>query len=178
MSTTHKELVQRAAHWLKNTRKCSVTFAEIVTSSWVIPDAIGFSSHWSVLVECKTSRSDFFNDLKKAIHKHPDSCPGQERWYMTPPGLVEPSEVPEAWGLLEVGPKQVRLLKVPWEPHWLPKDKYCNGKQWLSLSGKVVSHPRSTADMQILFSACRRHQLGVRWFDKMARFETVKEQGR
>jgi len=33
---------------------------------------------------------------------------GRFRWYMTPPGIVQPSELPPSWGLLEVHEKSVR----------------------------------------------------------------------
>lgn len=107
---THADLVKRAARWLKGTMRCSVVICEMVSLSREIPDAIGWTSSKSILVECKTSRSDFFNDSKKSFRRHPEYGMGDYRFYMTPPGLVTVEELPERWGLLEARPKQVRVI--------------------------------------------------------------------
>ena len=49
---THDQLVERAVKWLRGKHKCSVVFAEIVTSARAVPDAIGFTGWGCVLVEC------------------------------------------------------------------------------------------------------------------------------
>lgn len=110
---THDELVTRAARWLAKTRRCPVVVTEIVTASSTgeIPDAIGWEGGRSHLVECKVSRSDFLADRKKSFRIMPDLGLGDYRWYMTPPGLVTPDELPDGWGLLEVHPEQVRVLR-------------------------------------------------------------------
>ena len=108
---THAELVARAARWLRNTVRCGVVATEEYNVGWSIPDAIGWKSHTSYLVECKVTRSDFFADAKKHHRRYPDQGMGHLRYYMTPPGLVSLDEVPEHWGLLEARPKQVRVLR-------------------------------------------------------------------
>lgn len=154
---THAEVVQRAVRWLRGHHECRTVFAEIVTYERVNPDAIGFrrvaggSRAWSVLVEAKISRSDFRADRDKIIHRLPDSCPGQERWYLTPPGLLRAEEVPPGWGLAECGKRSVRIV-VP-----APR-------------GEPVPE-RAHADMGIMLAALRRHTHGVRWFEETARFE-------
>jgi len=161
---THAEVVQRAVRWLRGHHECRTVFAEIVTYERVNPDAIGFrkvagsSRAWSVLVEAKISRSDFRADRDKIIHRLPDSCPGQERWYLTPPGLVRAEEVPPGWGLAECGKRSVRIV-VP-----APK-------------GEPVME-RAHADMGIMLAALRRHAFGVRWFDDTARFEPYSAAGK
>lgn len=79
---THSDLVILAAIWLRKHHRCSVVLTEIVSRSDIIPDAIGWrvDGRWSVLVECKVSRSDFRRDRSKRIHLDPESAPGQERW--------------------------------------------------------------------------------------------------
>ena len=108
---THAELVDRAARWLRNTVGCGVVATEEYNVGRSIPDAIGWKSSCSYLVECKATRSDFFADAKKHHRRYPDWGMGEVRYYMTPPGLVSPDEVPEHWGLLEARPKQVRILR-------------------------------------------------------------------
>lgn len=154
---THGDLVNIAVRWLRNSRGCAVAFGEIVTSARVNPDAIGFASHGgarvrSILVECKTSRADFRADRLKLIHRHPDSCPGQERWYLTPPGLVRVDELPAGWGLAEVGKSRVRVVREAARPE--------------------TSAARASEDMRILVSALRRHECGSRWDALRGRFET------
>lgn len=154
---THADVVDRALRWLRGHHGCAVAFAEINTYELVNPDAIGFRKPagsrkgWSVLVEAKISRSDFRADREKMIHRMPDSCPGQERWYLTPPGMLRAEEIPPGWGLAEVGKRSVRVVVEA------PK-------------GEPV-HGRAVADMGILLSAVRRHQVGAKWLHDLGKFE-------
>lgn len=154
---THADVVDRALRWLRGHHGCKVAFAEINTYELVNPDAIGFrrpagsSKAWSVLVEAKISRSDFRADREKMIHRLPDSCPGQERWYLTPPGMLRAEEIPPGWGLAEVGKRSVRIVVEA------PKGEHVHG--------------RAHADMGILLSAVRRHQVGAKWLHDLGKFE-------
>lgn len=65
------------------------------------PDALGFRSGVSVLIECKTSRPDFLADKKKKFRVDPAMGMGDWRFFLTPKGLISVSELPEGWGLLE-----------------------------------------------------------------------------
>jgi len=153
---THADVVDRARRWLLGKHECRVAFAEIVTYERVNPDAIGFRkaggavSSWSVLVEAKVSRSDFRADREKPIHRDPDSCSGQERWYLTPPNLIRPAEVPAGWGLAEVGKRSIRVV-VP-----APIGEF--------------SVRRAHADFGILLAALHRHQIGVEWLHEIGKF--------
>jgi hypothetical protein len=100
---THKQLVRIAANWLKNTKKCHLVASEIIVPTISeCPDAIGWLSRgWSILVECKASRSDFLADKKKPCRNELVGL-GQQRYYLTPRNLLRPEEVPDRWGLLEV----------------------------------------------------------------------------
>ena len=107
---THDELVARAVKWLKNTERCQIVGAEISNGGIEIPDAMGWKTRGnSWLIECKTSRADFFRDRHKPGRRVGMSL-GYYRYYMTPPKLVMPEELPEGWGLLEVHPKIVRRV--------------------------------------------------------------------
>ena len=63
---THDELCERAAIWLGSKHRCDPVF-RCGASCDEIPDAIGWNSHHSFVVECKTSRSDFFADRWKYV---------------------------------------------------------------------------------------------------------------
>lgn len=149
---THADLVQRATRWLRNTVKCPIVFAEIVTQASCNPDAIGwkYGGRQCHFVECKRTRSDFFRDRKKPSHRH-GSVPGTHRWYMTPPGLVALVEVPETWGLLEVRARSIRAVR----------------------KATPRTDPDRSDELAILLSALRRHQIGVEWHEAEARFDTV-----
>lgn len=113
---THDELIERALKWLRGTAKRTLVASE-VTNTAEVADAIGWNGYGeSILIECKVSRSDFFADRKK-LFRRPGSdnmALGDQRWYMTPPGLIDPSEVPDGWGLLEAHPRCVKkVVKAP-----------------------------------------------------------------
>lgn len=108
---THDELCEHAARWLRSTKKCRLVLREVVSYAREIPDAIGWRWGSSILVECKVSRSDFARDKKKVGHALPDWGMGEKRYYMTPPGLLSPDELPYGWGLLEVRDRSVRVVK-------------------------------------------------------------------
>ena len=55
------------------------------------------------MVECKTSRADFFHDQEKRIRaRDADKQLGNERWFMTPRKMITRDELPKGWGLVEV----------------------------------------------------------------------------
>lgn len=101
---THAELVLRAKKWLAS--RCGVVLAEYVCDTREIPDAIGFSSRCSILVECKATRADFLADKKKR-HRNGLRRMGNYRFYLVPPGLVRAEEVEDGWGLLYAHPRKV-----------------------------------------------------------------------
>lgn len=108
---THAELVAEAARWLCN--RCAVVLTELVTSGEV-PDAIGWRSGLSILVECKTSRADFMADSKKPFRQHPAMGIGHYRYFLAPDGLIAVEELPPRWGLLElVEGRGVRVSRKP-----------------------------------------------------------------
>lgn len=110
--TQHQALCQIAVKWLKRAPSaggpgCAVAVSECKTGwNGEIPDAIGFryTGHkeldGSTLIEVKTSRADFLADASKP-HRQ-DGGVGVWRYYMCPTGLIDPKELPQGWGLLEV----------------------------------------------------------------------------
>ena len=81
-NTDHDFLCSKGISWLKiqhyfhksNDRisSCSVIISEMVSMSSEQPDVIGFNNSQSILIECKTSRSDFRADKKKHFRIKPD----------------------------------------------------------------------------------------------------------
>ncbi|MBX8534552.1 adenylosuccinate synthase [Pseudomonas cichorii] len=107
---THNDLCLVAVRWLQRNNGaggpgCHVAVSEC-RSGWTgeVPDAIGFRAagynDGSTVVECKTSRSDFLADRKKA-HRQAGGL-GNWRYFMAPAGMISPDELPSGWGLLEV----------------------------------------------------------------------------
>ena len=110
---THAELVARAEKWLRNSLHCNVVLREFVCSASEVPDVIAWQRGTSILVECKTSRSDFNNEVKKPHRRDTKyhNGMGSKRYYFVPAGLIDASEVPEKWGLLFCYGKQVKVIK-------------------------------------------------------------------
>lgn len=106
----HCGLVDQARRWLKR-QGCKVVICELACDSYSneIPDAIGWQGKKSILIECKTSRSDFLADKRKRFRKNPEIGMGYERYYLAPEGLIKTHDLPDGWGLLEQKGKRVFL---------------------------------------------------------------------
>jgi hypothetical protein len=100
---THDELVNRAAAWLYNRERCGVVITEMSSGARECPDAIGWIGTQSILVECKTSRSDFTRDKAKWFRDATwsKSSMGNLRYFLAPKGIIKVDELPPQWGLLE-----------------------------------------------------------------------------
>jgi hypothetical protein len=145
--TLHDKLVQRAARWLKGTCGCSTVLTELraFTASGECPDAVGWRSNYSILVECKASRSDFLADKNKAFRSDPGRGIGTYRFYLCPPGVIEVEDLPEAWGLLYAESRQIARVAGP------------RGNSWEYGDNKRFIQPRNTdAEIAMLVSALRR----------------------
>ena len=111
----HHELTNRAKRWLLKTKGCGFVLSELVCNSIVgeTPDAIGWKYGQSHLIECKTSRADFFSDKKKSFRRRQYLGMGNYRYYMTLPDLVNSNEIPHRWGLLYAYPTMIKVVKEP-----------------------------------------------------------------
>jgi len=108
---THAKLVALAVRWLRQYR-CGVILSEQACISGEVPDAIGWKKAChSVLVECKASRADFLVDREKPFRQKPETGVGCERYYLAPARLIKPDELPRGWGLIEVSPSAVELIR-------------------------------------------------------------------
>lgn len=99
---THRRCVQIMARWMKS--KCGLVLPEFVTSSYEIPDVLGFNMRDSHMIEVKVSRSDFLRDKKKFFRACEDQGVGNYRYYACPRKLIGPLEIPEGWGLIYIYP--------------------------------------------------------------------------
>lgn len=93
------------------------------------PDAIGFRGGVSCLIEVKCSRSDLRADMKKRFRVAPEKGMGDWRFYLSEPGIIEVSDLPDGWGLLHViaadgQASQVRKIHG-WKDNamWLRREK-------------------------------------------------------
>ena len=141
---THDVVVDRAAKWLKSIG-CGAVLSELRTHtrSGEQPDAIGWRDGVSILVECKTSRSDFFRDAKKRFRIQPELGMGDWRFYMCPDGVLTPEDMPEGWGLLSI--KSKRVLRA----HGFPANTMWSHKPF---------EGEKTNEAIMLVSALRRYQ--------------------
>ena len=109
---THAQLVEKAVRWLRSYR-CGVVLSEQACVSGEMPDAIGWKrANHSVLVECKVSRADFIADRCKPFRQNPERGVGCERFYLSPPALVKPEELPSGWGLLELRHGRIEVIRA------------------------------------------------------------------
>lgn len=105
---SHPELVKVAAKWLA--RKCAVVLTELATIGET-PDAIGWQGTHSTLIECKSSRADFLADASKYFRRESSMGIGFARYFLTVPGIIKESELPDKWGLLELTGSKVCVVR-------------------------------------------------------------------
>lgn len=109
---SHDDLVSIAERWLKSIN-CGVVFNDkfkAATGNGEQPDALGFKSGVSIMIECKASRSDFLSDKNKRFRIDPTIGIGDWRFYMCPPDVIKVEDLPEGWGLLWTDGKRVKKV--------------------------------------------------------------------
>jgi hypothetical protein len=148
--TLHDQLVERARRWLKGTCGCSAVLTELraFTGSGECPDAIGWRAEYSISIECKTSRADFLADRKKPFRCDRALGVGTYRFYLCPPDLIAPEELPDGWGLLYAGEKQIRRVAGPIGNAWSHGDnkRFINARnQDAEIAMLVSAHRRSAS---------------------------------
>jgi len=141
---THTELTLRAEKWLKS-QGCGIVFRDEFkanTHNGEQPDGIGWRDGLSILIECKTSRSDFLADKNKKFRRKADTGMGDWRFYMCPPDVIKIDDLPTGWGLLYILPKQIKKIHgVPSNCHWWNKKPFEGNKR---------------CETQMMYSALRR----------------------
>lgn len=124
---THSDLVKRAARWLKSIG-CAVILEEMkaYTYNGETPDVIGFKTNRSIVVEVKSSRSDFLRDKKKRFRGEHLKGMGEWRFYLVPEGLLKADDCPEGWGIYEIRDRSVKhLAGVDYKNEAVPPFKPC-----------------------------------------------------
>jgi hypothetical protein len=107
---THEFLVRTAVAWLRS-YGCGVVLSEQSCASGETPDAIGWKrACHSVVVECKIAHSDFLADKEKPFRRKQEVGMGCERFYLAPANLIEASELPKGWGLLEIRQRDIGMI--------------------------------------------------------------------
>jgi hypothetical protein len=156
---THEALVEKAVAWLRR-YGCGVVLSEQSCAGGETPDAIGWKrACHSVMVECKVSRADFLVDRAKPFRRKPESGMGCERFYFTPARLLDLSELPEGWGLLEPRNRSIEIVR--------PSSK------------SLRSAPGLRREMNLLLSSLRRVEVRIepqsitdflKWKNRMAEY--------
>ncbi len=148
----HDRLADLGAKWLKRQG-----FAVIATDLGALgcrerADVIGFRSQCSAAIESKISRADFLADLRKP-HRQAGGI-GVYRFYICPPDLIRPEELPARWGLLYGDGKRVTEIARPKGNVW-PGLK-TTMPDWLDWQHEADQD----AERSVLFSISRRLALG------------------
>lgn len=140
-SHNHRELCEIGAKLLKRPESANghgCHFAIVEPSCYgENPDVFGIrhgdNNHGvgTVLLEAKTSRSDFLADRKKPHRMNPEMGVGKWRYFICPVDLIKPEELPHKWGLIYVNSRGhckiiAGALSVPQEKYfceWSKKTK-------------------------------------------------------
>lgn len=115
-SSEHRRLCVKAGEWLKNNDgkeapRCTYVAVELVTATAETPDVFGWNYWTSVVIEVKTSRSDFLADKKKPFRQVPSRGIGEYRYYCCPVGLIKERELPDGWGLIYEFEGRLRVVR-------------------------------------------------------------------
>ena len=110
----HQELVKRGVNWLKNNQvsgmRSVIVLPEYKCYADSIPDVIGMNHDMTIVIECKVSRADYFQDQHKKHRQHTFQL-GNMRYYLCPDNLIFPDEVYHGWGLLYCGEYGITIVK-------------------------------------------------------------------
>ena len=163
---THDELCERGKRWLSGTRRCNPVFSRCASCA-EIPDAIGWSSDGSTVIECKTSLSDFYADKKKRfMWQHPEHenwrlnrdritlkrakeegfklievpMMGNFRFYMCEPGIITPAMVEEHapdHGLVWKDGRKMTVVRVAPERKLVDRESEIRFLRFAIINGKT-----------------------------------------
>lgn len=147
-SPLHEQQSEAAARWLKNNGFSVVAVNVSALGSRERVDAIGWRHSGSALIESKVSRSDFHSDKNKPERQ--SGGVGLYRFYITPPNLINASELPAGWGLLHYDGRKVIEVKCPPGNAW-PSFGY-GDNEWIQHQHTVDKD----AEQALLFSVARK----------------------
>lgn len=123
----HNELCSLAVKFLTTAGSFKVVAKEmkcLATEVKEIPDVLAFNSKYTVLIECKTSRSDYIADFEKPVRKRPSLGMGSYRYYFCEAGVIREQDLPVRWGLIWVHKDgRIQVVRGPMPGKILAKDK-------------------------------------------------------
>jgi hypothetical protein len=70
------------------------------------------NKHLRIIYEIKVSRSDFLHELKNPQKRESALLFSNQYYFATPAGMVDPDEIPEECGLIEIYPTMTTRIKV------------------------------------------------------------------
>lgn len=101
----HYKLCCKGAEWLMKKPWAGIkyTAVELICQGLEQTDVYGTNGFDSYIIEVKTNRSDFVNDLKKKVRREQFKKyqTGNWRYYLAPKGIIKIDQLPEKWGLIE-----------------------------------------------------------------------------
>ena len=172
-NSLHYELCTEGAKWLKRRKydyvKCQnkpcnkpelcrhckaykYIAVELNVTAVEHPDVWGYDGYSTVVIEVKTSHSDFLADKKKYWRNcEPEYQAGNARWYLCPEGIIKPEELPEGWGLL-----------------------YWDGKRINPIVGPTERLQGSHGDMRIMYSILFREKFPCKIYDYRGTRSTIQ----
>lgn len=151
MINNHKELVWCAARLLSRWR-CYPVLTEFTatTQTGEVPDAIGWTSWCSILMECKIGRGYFLRDKQKVFRcQMPEQGMGNWRFYFVTSGVAVSSEdLLPGWGVY-------RLTKAG-------RIEHVCGVKFNRNAIPPFQSVNTRAELQMLRSKCRRLSAALR----------------
>lgn len=151
---THAQLCQFAIDWLTTRAGCHFAIKELSTYAGEIPDAIGWKGEISIVIECKTSRSDYLADRSKWCRQNPARAMGDHRFFLSTPDVIPDYEaMPDGWGLLHWNGKKVKVIRAPMQT----VHKNTAGKSIKALNFSINRNAKcQTKEISFLTSTVRR----------------------
>ena len=136
--------------------QCNYVAVELCTWGGENTDVWGLGNFCeSVVIEVKTSHSDFLADKKKWCRSEDAEkkglVAGRKRYFLCPEGVIKKDELPEKWGLL-----------------------YWDGKKIIPVVGATPFENTYYADMLILTSIMRRENFPQKVFNYRGAPSTIK----
>lgn len=159
-SEEHKRLTELAARWLKRNGFGVVATELNCQGSREQPDAIGFRGEASAIIEVKVSRTDFLADQTKPERR--TGGLGLYRFYLCPPDLIQPDDLPERWGLLYAKGRHVEAVVAPpgnaWPRPACRMSEAVLAAPWTAQWLDFQHEPNLEAERSALYSIARRAQ--------------------
>ena len=95
---------------------CKFATVELVCAGAELTDVWGTNGYETVMIEVKTSRSDFLADKRKyarsKVAEELNHQIGNYRYYLCPDGVIKEEDLPENWGLLIYDGKKIQRVKM------------------------------------------------------------------